>query len=282
MFSRRWIINYFLLVLIIIFTWIGINNPITEDQKFDLDAITKLKPQQIETIRIETADGSVALEKKENRWFISSPYLWFADHLAVERIASLVSSKYHSKLPKSEIELSTLGLTIPKAVITLNQTSIYFGSTNQIGSRRYLLIDPTLYLVDDIHFALIDRGISGLIDKRLLPEGSGLQTLKFSGFSISHQDSGWVSSKTQQPDDKAKQIISNWQNQQASRVTTYDQSLTPLDKITATLKGDENIEFYLLAITPEIILARPDINLQFHFQDHLYYELLSLDEAPAK
>jgi hypothetical protein len=281
MLSRRWLINYFLLVLIIIFTWIGNKFPITEHQKFDRDAITRLKPQQVETIHIETADGSIQLDKKDNRWFITRPFVWFADNIAVERIASLASTKAHSKLPKSEIDLSTLGLNIPKAVVTLNQKSVYFGTTNQIGSRRYLMVDSTVYLVDDIHYAFIHQGIAGLVDKRLLPAGSGIKSLQFPDFTLSHQSGKWLSSKDPQQTTRIQEVIDNWQNQQASNIKVYDSSLTPLKKIIAEFDNGESSEFYLLSIQPEIIIARPDMKLQYHFPEHLYYELLSLDQAPT-
>jgi hypothetical protein len=281
MLSRRWLINYFLLVLIIIFTWIGHKYPITEDQKFDRDAITRLKPQQVKSIRIETADGSIQLEKNENRWFITSPFQWFADNIAVERIASLVSTKYHSKLPNNEIDISTLGLSIPKAVVTFNQKPVYFGTTNQIGSRRYLMIDSTVYLVDDIHYAFISNGSSGLIDKRLLPTGSGLKSLQFPDFTLNREASGWVSNKPSQNSDRIQAVIKNWQSLQASSVETYNTGLTPLKKIIAEFDHAQSKEFFLLSIQPEIIIARPDLNLQYHFPEHLYYELLSLDKAPA-
>jgi hypothetical protein len=281
MLSRRALINYLLFVLIIIFTWIGYKYPITEDQKIDHDALTTLKPKQIETIQIETADGSIQLDKKENRWFITSPFLWYADNVAVGRIASLVNTKYHSRLPKSEIDLSTLGLSIPKAVVTLNQKSVYFGTTNQIGNRRYLMVDSMVYLAEDIHYAFIKNGIAGLVDKRLLPRGPGLKALHFPDFTLHHQSGSWVSSKDPQDSDKVQTVIKNWQSLQAAAVKPYNPSLTPLKKITAEFDNAESSEFFLLSIQPEIIIARPDIKLQYHFPEHLYYELLSLDQAPA-
>lgn len=280
MFTRRWIINYLLLILIIIFTWIGIKYPIRDDQKFERDAITTLKPQQVENIRIETADGSIQLEKKNNRWFIRSPLIWFADNVAAERLASLAGAKVHSKLPKAEIDISTLGLRIPKAVITLNQKSIYFGTTNQIGSRRYLMTDTTVFLVDDIHYAFIQNGLAGLIDKRLLPPGVNLRSLQFSDFSLTQQSGNWVSDQKPVDTTAAQSLVNHWQNTQASRVQAYDTGLTPLKKITASFDNNESSEFFVLSIQPEIIIARPDMKLQFYFPEHLYYDLLSLDQAP--
>ena len=282
MFTRRWLINYLLLVLIIVFTWIGNKYPITDEQKFDLEAITRMNPKQVENISIETADGSFHLKKEDNRWYFDSPFTWFADNVAIERIASLAAARYQSKLPRNEIDLSTLGLTLPRAVVTLNQSAVYFGSTNQIGNRRYLLVDPTVYLVDDVYFALINQGTGGLIDKRLLPRGSGLQSLKFSDFSIAHKNGNWITPENPAKNQRAAQLIENWQTLQASVIKAYDQSLTPLKKVTAELDNQASIEFFVLSIQPEIILARPDVNLQYHFSDQHYYELLSLDQPAAE
>jgi hypothetical protein len=280
MLSRRWLINYFLLVLIIIFTWIGMKYPVTDEQRFDRDAITRIKPQQIETIRIQTADASISLEKKDGRWFIAEPFLWFADNIAAERLASLASAHAQSSLPSDEIDLSTLGLSIPRAVVTLNQQAIQFGGVNQIGNRRYLRVNDTVYLVDDIHFAFINQGLAGLVDKRLLPAGSGLRGLTSSGFELSLQQGQWLDGNGES--DKAKALIDNWQSIAAARIQAYDSSFTPLQKIRAEFDDGGDEEFFLLSIQPEIIIARPKLKLQYHFPEQQYYELLSLDDAPEQ
>ena len=139
MLSKRWLINYLLIVLIIIFTWIGVKNPIREDQLINPNTITQLKPQQIDSIRVETADQTIQLQKQDGRWHITQPLAWLADNVAAERLTTLASSEFSSSLAKDQIDLSTLGLRIPRAVVTLNQKSIYFGDVNRIGNRRYLL-----------------------------------------------------------------------------------------------------------------------------------------------
>jgi hypothetical protein len=282
MFSKRWLINYVLLVLIIVLTWIGYKFPIREDQKINHMAITTLQPDLVDSIRIETADASLTLKQKNNRWFITSPFLWFADNVAVNRLTTLASIPAHSKLPKSEIDLSTLGLSIPKAVVTLNQQSIAFGGTNQIGNRRYVMNDKTVFLVDDIHYAFIQQGFPGLVDKRLLPAGSGVKSLSFPEFTLTHESGSWQSDKKPSPKERIDNLIAHWQSQAASQVKVYDPGITPLKKITANFDTGESADFFVLAIKPEIIIARPDLELQFYFPEQLYYDLLSLDPAPSK
>ncbi len=278
MFSKRWLINYLLITLIIIFTWIGKNYPPQQPQMDNGNAITRLKAQDINSIKIETADSIVQLSKQGGSWTINSPIQWFANNIAVERLATLATLEARSQIARSEIDLSTLGLSLPKAVVTLNQQSIYFGDSNRIGNRRYLLVEPNIYLVDDIHYPLISQGLGALLDRRLLPASLQLDGLQMSGLSLHYQQGQWVSDNPEHDPEALKQLVNQWQTKQASSIKPYDVSLTPLQKITANTKTSGPIEFYLLSIKPEIIIARPDLNLQYHFPDHQYYELLSVDK----
>lgn len=284
MMSKRMVINYLLLVLIIIFTWVGNKYPIRDDQLIKRNAITLLKPQTITRMRIETADQTIQLEKQGNSWRLLSPINWFANNIAAERLTTLASVEPQSTLPKNDIDLSTLGLRIPRAVVTLNDDSVYFGDTNRIGNRRYLMVEPNVYLASDIHYAFISQGLHGLTDNRLLPSALPLTSLQLPGLKLSKQPSGWGSESGDRPAEKAAQLILNWQQSQASSIKTHNESLAPIKKIRAGLEDGKQIEFYLLSIKPEIIIARPDLKLQYHFPDHQYYELLAIkaDQPPSE
>ena len=275
--SKRMLINYLLIVLIVIFTWIGIKFPIREDQLIDRDAITTLKPQNITHIKIETADGTIEINKQGQVWQIDNPVHWYANNVAAERLASLAGVHPQSKLPRTEIDISTLGLRIPKAVVTLNNTAVYFGDTNRIGNRRYLMVDPNVFLVSDVYYPFISQGLNSLIDERLLPSHLALKSLAFSGFKLEKDATGWHSDK---PEDStaAEQLINHWQRNAATRISRYNEGTTPLQKITATLQNDTEINFFLLSIKPQIVIARPDLKLAYHFAEHDYYNLLELEK----
>lgn len=274
--SKRMLINYLLIVLIVIFTWIGIKFPIREDQMIDRDAITTLKPKNINRIKIETADANIELVKQGPVWRIEQPINWLANNVAAERLASLAAVHPQSKLPRTEIDISTLGLRIPKAVVTLNNKAIYFGDTNHIGNRRYLMVDPNVFLVSDVYFPFINQGVIGLIDERLLPSHIALDSLQFSDFKLEQDASGWHSGNGQRA--QAEQLIQHWRRTAASRITAFNNNATPLQKIKAQLQDGGEIDFFVLSIQPEIIIARPDLKLAYHFPQHDYYNLLALEK----
>jgi hypothetical protein len=275
--SKRMLINYLLIVLIVIFTWIGIKFPISEDQMIDRDAITTLKPKNINHIKIETADATIELNKQGSTWQIDQPIHWFANNVAAERLASLAAVHPQSKLPRTEIDISTLGLRIPRAVVTLNDKAVYFGNTNRIGNRRYLMVDPNVFLASDVYYPFISQGLIGLVDERLLPSHLALKSLTLSAAKIEKDANGWHSESNENRK-QAEQLVTNWQRTAATRITAFNNNATPLQKLKATLQDDSEINFYLLTIKPEIIIARPDLKLAYHFPEHEYYNLLALEK----
>ena len=75
-----------------------------------------------------------------------------------------------------------------------------------------------------------------------------------------------------------QQLVGNWQDLQASRVKAYSTTNSAQQKILVRLGDGSSLEFFLLSISPEIIIANPTIGLQYHFDKSYYYQLISLRE----
>lgn len=280
--SKRWLINYVLIILIILFTFVG-NRFKVETGYQPENRITTLKPKDINRISIQTADDNISLTRANGQWQIESPIQWLANNITIERILGIASSETDSKLPANDIDLSTIGLQFPKAILTLNDTRIHFGATNRIGERRYLLINSTVFLLPDLHLPFIINGVNGLIDQRLLPRALPLSSLQIGQLKIEKTNSGqWLDSNQSSTPEQIKPLIDNWQTLQVSRIRSFQKKAAPLQKIIAGLSNGNEIEFFLMSIEPEIIIARADIGLQYHFNKNHYYHLLAVnkDEAP--
>lgn len=284
MFSRRWIINYGLIVLICLFTYIG--------SRFDVEtgvqtqpSITGLKLADIESLEIQTADESLKLIRNGSEWSIESPFRWPANNTSVERMLDIANAKTESQLSVDEIDLATIGLQSPRAVMRLNEATILFGATNNIGARRYTMIGSTVYLLPDIYLSLISQGVTGVVDRRLLPRSLQLKSLRLPDFEISRSiDKTWQVTNSERFDrDQFTQLVENWQGLEASRVKAFNSSATPRQKFQVQLENGQSHEFFLMSIDPEIIIAHPQIGLQYHFNDDHYYQLISLrdDENPS-
>lgn len=283
MFSRRWLINYVLIVLIILFTYIG--------NRFDVETgyqpkpeVSKLGAADIDSIEVKTADWSLALVRDGGGWNLSAPIGWPANNINVERLLDILDSQTESRLDADQIDLSTLGLDFPRAMLRLNDTRVLFGTTNNIGERRYTKIDSTVFLLPDIYLPFVSQGLTGIVDRRLLPKKMGLESLHLPGLRFMRGDDGqWRTDAAQFNHAQVEQLVRNWQELEASRIKLYDARATPRQKIQATLRDGQSIEFFLMSIDPEIVVANPRIGLQYHFGADLYYQLIALriDENPA-
>ena len=274
--SKRWMINYVLIVLVILFTFIGNRYDVETGYKPE-NRITALKLQDINRVTIQTADDNISLTRAAGQWQIEAPIQWLANNITVERILGIATSETDSKLSANEIDLATIGLQLPKAILTLNDTRILFGATNNIGKRRYLLVNSTVYLLSDIHLPFITNGLNGLIDQRLLPRALDLAQLKLGQLELSRTpNGGWQDSNSTSTTDQLNTLVGNWQTLQASKIRPFQKASAPRQKIVAELENGIGIEFFLMSITPEIIIARPDLGLQYHFNKNHYYDLLAV------
>ena len=282
MFSRRWIINYILIFLIVLFTYIG--------NRFDVETgyqpqqgVTSLKPDSIDTMEIQTADAGLMLRREDDGWMLESPIRWPANEGDVERLLGITSVKTDSRLAADEIDLATLGLQFPRASLRLNDTVVLFGGTNNIGARRYTMIGSTVYLLPDMLLPFMSQGLTGIVDQSLLPRRFALNALKLPGHEINRDaNNSWrLTNANGIGQEQIVKLVDNWQNLQALRVKPFSAGKIPQQKITVQFDEDRNQDFFVMSIDPEIVIANPQIGLQYHFPADLYYQLISLraDEA---
>lgn len=277
MFSRRWIINYVLVVLIVIFTYVG-NRFGVQTGYQPQQHITGIKPENIESVEIETADTVLALKRDSGGWMLEAPIRWPANDVNVERLLGIASVETDSRLAANEIDLATLGLKFPKAILRLNDTEVLFGATNNIGARRYTMVGSTVFLLPDQHLPFITQGLTAMVDRRLLPRTDELTVFKLPGFEISrdHNNNWQLIGADGFEQGQIATLVDNWQNLEASRVKLFSANKVPQQKIRVQFADGQNQEFFVMSIDPEIIIANPQIGLQYHFPTDLYYQLISL------
>lgn len=275
MLSRRWIINYVLIVLIILFTYIG-NRYDVQTGRDRGDRVSSLRAADVKRIEIQTADEALAIARTGSGWALEAPIDWPANSVNVERLLDITNLSTDSHLPADEIDAAAIGLDFPRAILRLDDTSILFGTSNNIGQRRYVRIGATVHLLPDVHLPFITQGLVGFVDRRLLPRGLPLDELKLPAIEIDRGADG----RWQGGDDagaSVAQLVDNWQRLEASRVKPYAAAATPQQKIVARLADGRQHEFFVLSIEPEIVIAHPAIGLQYHFPSDHYYRLI----APA-
>jgi hypothetical protein len=194
------------------------------------------------------------------------------------RLLNIVNSAADSRLPADEINLATFGLQFPQAMLRFNDTQLLFGATNNIGERRYIMIDSAVFLLPDVYLPFFSQGLVSIIDRRLLPPRYKLSRLKLPEFEISRDlNDHWQALGVDTPgQDQISGLVANWQDLGASQIKLFNASVTPRHKLLVELQDGSKLEFLVMALEPEIVIAHPRIGLQYHFPADLYYQLISL------
>ena len=276
MLSKRWLINGLLILVIAMSALVGYRYQ-SQSVNQGTNAITRLKPAEISSLIIQFPDKDIVLRKSEGLWLIESPLQWPAHGITIERILGIASSQAESSFAAEEVDLASLGLLDPQVRLSLNDTQISFGTSNNIGDRRYLMVGSTIYLLADIHYPFIMQGIPGLIDRRLLPPSISLQSLNLEGRILTRGNTdSWQSSlSTDIPADQLNYFVNNWQSLEAPVVKMFKPAGMPLERIVAGLTDESKIEFLLMSIKPELVIARADLGVQYHFGEMQYQQLFS-------
>ena len=279
MLSKRWIVNYVLLVLIAALTYAGLR--VDEESSSEASAgISKLTAADIDALEIENGDSLIRLVRRDGAWTIESPINWPAHGASIERLLGIVDIEASALGDAAGVDLAPLGLHQPVAALRFNDSQLLFGTNNNIGARRYAMIESKVYLLPDAHLPFVSQGLAGVVDRHLVPQRFVPQSLQLPDFDIRRgDDNGWHSPQARHlASTRLEQLVANWQNLKASRVTRFAPGAASLKVIGLQLADGQSMEFLLMSTDPEIVIAHPQIGLQYHFRSDYYNQLISPDD----
>jgi hypothetical protein len=275
--SQRLRINLVLIVLIAGFAYASFHF----DAKEALETkptISELSPDDVHNIEIQSGDLRLHLKRGIEGWDLESPINWPANDTIVGRLLSILNFETSALADAADVDLAQLGLQQPHTSIRFNDTLLQFGTTNNIGERRYVMQGTTLFLIPDVHLAFITEGLSALVDRRLLPRRAEITSLQLPDLEIRlDENKHWRSNRAVEiTQARMVQLVENWQELQAIRTSHFDLELMPRQLIEINLADGQALEFLLMSEDPEIVIAHPNIGLQYHFRSHYYDQLISI------
>lgn len=247
----------------------------SEKKNTELERLTNIVPDSISSIIITRKNNTVTLSKQDNnQWEITQPTLVPANDFRITSLLKLINAPVHNKYSMNEIELNNIGLEATDTGIQFDQQMIYFGVINPITNLRYIRMNDSIYTIEDVYFPLINSHYSTLVSLNLLPSNSQIEKLTLLNQTIEQDENNrWQSSIGTSPDNVSK-ILDRWKNAQAFGVHKYMQR-DNLGKIAVTLKSPNNImRFVVTDKEPWLIIARPDIGLEYHLEIESYAQLI--------
>lgn len=248
--------------------------------------LTELEPSGITQITIQRlAKADIRLQRQDAAWQLLVPIEIAANRNPVNTLLQLATKHSLSRYAAKELDLATYGLEPPLVTVVLNSMEINVGAPNPVTRRRYLKINDFVHLVNDDLYDIYSTEPAAYVATRLLSAERKIKHLSLPGLELSKTPSNhWEVSSGDGvilPDEPGS-VIERWQNTSAQWVQAYD-GAEPLSKVVVTLANGQTLHFIVTAIQPQLVMARPELQLQYHLSAEKSVELLpgwSLDTSP--
>lgn len=247
----------------------------SEEASTELDRLTALDVNDITAISIQHNSNITAIEKQaDGHWQITQPVNIAANDFRIKTALELVNAPVHSRYPVNQINLASIGLDKPATTIKFNEFSLAFGIINPATELRYLRLDDSIYTIEDAYYPLLSSHFGTLVSLNLLPGDGRIEKMILLNQTISRDDKGFWQSNIAISADRINETIEHWQDYQAFGVHSYMER-EPLGEIFIYLDDRQQpVSFIITDTDPWLILARPEIGLEYHLDIEAYDKLI--------
>lgn len=287
MINKRNLLNLGLLLLIGVLVLLVIQEPGIEPPQ-ENPRLLGIDREAVSRVRIERqGQETVTLERNaRGEWHLIEPLAIGASDFRISSLLRITEQKSLGSFPANSERLAGFGLETPRVTLTLNdKVKVAFGDNTPLDQRRYVLVGERVHLVSDTLYYHLIGSYTTFIRQQLLPDDAGISALTLPGLSVRQQEGRWqIEPKPESfSADQATALIDGWKLASAVQVKPYDGKQG--EAITITPKGEAKpIRFLLTARSPDLVLARPDLGIEYHLAESSGEELLKLpvlEEATA-
>jgi len=243
--------------------------------------LTNINKDSITEITIHREDDNIIVKKIDQQWHMTEPHNILAHDFRIQSLLGLLETNTDKHYETEDIDLKTYGLQPPRAHIQFNDTHIYFGKTNPVTSMRYIQLNNKMYLMHDELYPLIRSQPTSFVDLVLLPPNTNIAYLKLPELELVKSDTGWkATAENSASADQIQVLLQNWNYAKAFAVHAYikRKSLGTIKLNSGKLNtADANlIEFQITDTDPWLILARPELGIEYHLDASQKDKLLAI------
>ena len=243
--------------------------------------MTALSADSISSIRVTRKERTpLTFTKTASGWqLLHDEQALPASKFQLRSLLGITAIRPERSYPVSVLDPGSAGLEPPQATLLLDDTLITIGNTEPLERKRYIRHDDTIYLVTDIYQHLINADWTNFIERRLLPENAALSGIELPGLSLTLSDDRQWQISPQAADGNAAAIqalVTQWQSANASYIRRYDGTATSASITLAFSDKSESVTLYINEQQADLVLARPDWGLQYHFPVNMRKALLGL------
>jgi hypothetical protein len=275
----RLLTNMILLVIVItlgIFIYVTRNDDVVDHR------LTKLDANNVTQISIFHNGRDLELKKIDKHWRMLKPTNIDANDFRVGSVLNILSTNSFGSYDPAKLELSKYGLDKPKTWMLIDKLKIEFGIDNPINHSRYVLVNGKVHTISDQFYPLISSQVGTLVSPNLLPRGAEITRIKLPDQTLSKDKIGWTSTDTHLTTDAIQKLVDAWKGAQAFGVHTY-QPRKSKGRIEVSIKSqDKPLIFEISDLDPWMIIARPALNVEYHFNLKYIDRLLHPGAEKAK
>ncbi len=277
--SKRNLLNLGLLLLIGALVLLVIYEPGIEAPK-ENPRLIEIGRDAVKRIHIERqGQETVTVERDpQGHWQMLEPLSIAAGEFRLSSLLNITEQKSLGSFPADTARLTNYGLDTPRVTLTLNDTiKLAFGNNTPLDQRRYVQVGDRVHLVSDTLYYHLIGSYTTFISQQLLPQGTTIDTISLPGLTVRRQEDRWEADPKPEAysADQVTALIDGWKLASAVQVKPYDGKEG--ETITIGPKaGAQPIIFLLTARSPDLVLARPDLGIQYHLAETSADELLKL------
>jgi hypothetical protein len=239
--------------------------------------ITALDPATVRKVRVELANGAAfELRRSGGGWNLTEPLAIAADPFRVQALLGALRTQSHAAFPAAD-GLSRFGLDPPRVRLVVDGVALAFGDTDPIEHRRYVLYDGEVHLVTDAQYPHLTARAENFAHPSPLGPGSRPVRLVLPGLTLERVGSRWEATP-ERPDlgaDVRNAIADAWANARALRVSPFAPDHAWTERIEVSPgNGAASVEMLVATSVHEVLIARPDLGVQWHFVRRMGDQLL--------
>lgn len=280
-------LNLALIAAVALLAALSYFKPGTEPPEAKLQLIS-LKPAEIHDIRIKLPNQPPAeMVRQDGGWRLTAPLAMRADPNQVRTLLDYLDEDSEAHFPAAGADLAKYGLDKPKAELWLNGVRYAFGGLQPVDNLQYVLAGGTIHLVNGALFYRVAHDGYWWVDKGLVPPGARITALQLPHATLTLDKKGeWqlAPADASISADDIQGLIAAWQQDLAISVGPIGKGKEQ-GEVSLSLAGmDKPLRYAILKDPDFLVLARPDLGLQYELDTSLRDTLLSLEhpKAPAK